>query len=107
MNADTPLVCNMGVFTPVQRESHIETTTQLIQAVQGVQELDNGYELVFPNKTELISKITEFIANERLCCPFLKFTLNVVSNTEPVSLALTGPSGTQEFLRAEFNGAIP
>jgi len=96
----------MGVFTPAQREAHIQTTTELIQAIQRVQEVENGYELAFPNESEFISRIAEFILNERLCCPFLKFSLNVISNSEPVSLSFTGPLGTQEFLRAEFNGAI-
>ncbi len=96
----------MDVFTSAQREAHIQTTTELIQAVQSVQEVGNGYEFRFPNETEFISKIAEFISNERLCCPFLKFTLNVFSNNEPVSLSLTGPIGTQEFLRAEFDGAF-
>jgi hypothetical protein len=106
MNSDTPLVCNMGVFTSAQREAHIRTTAELIQAVQSVQEVGNGYEFRFPNETDLISKIAEFISKERLCCPFLNFTLNVFSNREPVSLSLTGPIGTQEFLRAEFDGAF-
>ena len=107
MNTDTPLVCNMGVFTPAQRESHIQTTTELVQSVQAFQEVANGYEFAFPNESELITKIAEFISNERLCCPFLNFSLNVFSTSEPVYLTLTGPIGTQEFLRAEFNGAIP
>ena len=107
MNADTALTCNMGVFTPAQRESHIRTTTELIQIVHGVQEVENGYEFAFPNESELITKIAEFISNERLCCPFLNFSLNVFSISEPVYLSLTGPLGSQEFLRAEFEGAIP
>jgi hypothetical protein len=90
MNPDYPLLCNMDVFTSVQK----------------VQEVENGYEFTFPNETQLISRIAEFISNERLCCPFLKFTLTIISNREPVSLSLTGPLGTQEFLRAEFSGAI-
>jgi hypothetical protein len=106
MNPDTPLVCNMDVFTSAQREAHIQSTTELIQALQSVQEVKNGYEFTFPNETEFISKIAEFISNERLCCPFLKFTLNILSNREPLSLSLTGPIGTQEFLRAEFDGAF-
>ena len=106
MNPDTPLVCNMDVFTSAQREAHIQTTTELIQARQSVQEVKNGYEFTFPNETEFITKIAEFISNERLCCPFLKFTLNILSNREPLSLSLTGPIGTQEFLRAEFDGAF-
>ena len=106
MNSTTPLACNMNVFTPIQREAHIKTTIELIRAVQGVQEVENGYEFSFPNKTEFISKIAEFIANERLCCPFLNFTLHVPANSETLSLALTGPLGTQEFLQAEFDGAF-
>lgn len=106
MNSDTPLVCNMDVFTSAQRESHIRTTTELIRAIQSVQGVENGYELWFPNETEFIIQIAEFISNERLCCPFLKFNLNVASDKEPVSFTLTGPIGTQEFLRAEFGGAI-
>jgi hypothetical protein len=97
----------MGVLTPAQRESHIQTTTELIQSVQSVQEVENGYEFTFPNESELILKIAEFISNERLCCPFLKFSLDVFSDIEPVTLTLTGPIGTREFLRAEFDGAIP
>jgi hypothetical protein len=97
----------MGVFTSAQRESHIQTTTELIRSVQGVQEVEDGYQFMFLNESELIRKIAEFISNERLCCPFLSFSLNIASNLEPISLSLTGPIGTQEFLRAEFNGAIP
>jgi hypothetical protein len=105
--SETPLVCNMDVFTAAQREAHIQTTTQLVEAVQNIREVENGYEFSFPNETDFISRIAEFIAYERLCCPFLKFTLNVVSNSEPVSLSLIGPVGTHEFLRAEFGGAVP
>jgi hypothetical protein len=106
MNSEPALACNMGVFTPAQREAHIEITSQLIRAVGRVEEVENGYEFIFPNESALIAKIGEFISGERLCCPFLKFTLNVISNEEPISLSLTGPVGTQEFLRAEFEGAF-
>jgi hypothetical protein len=106
MNSNAPLSCNMDVFTPAQRESHILNTIQLAQAIQSVQEVENGYEFTFPNESEFISKIGEFISNERLCCPFLEFTLNVFSDVEPISLSLSGPVGTQEFLRAEFSGVF-
>ena len=107
MNPDIPLTCNMNVFTPAQRESHIQITAELVQAVQSVQGVENGYTLTFPNETDYINKIAAFISNERLCCPFLEFNLHIISNDERVSLSLTGPVGTQEFLRAEFGGAIP
>ena len=107
MNAQTPLSCDLGVFTPAQREAHLVNTTRLIQAVEGVQEIENGYRFVFANETALISQIAEFIAKERLCCPFLTFTLQVAPANEPLALTLSGPSGTREFLQAEFSGAIP
>ena len=106
MNSENPLICNMGVFTPEQRESHIQMTTKLIQAVQDIREVENGFEFSFPNQAEFISGIAEFIWNERLCCPFLGFTLQVNSNQDLVSLRLTGPLGTPEFLLAEFDGAF-
>jgi hypothetical protein len=96
----------MDVFTLAQRESHIRRTTELIRAIQSVQEVENGYELRFPNETEFITKIAEFISNERLCCPFLNFTLNVAPDNEPLSFTLSGSLGAQEFLRLEFGGAI-
>ncbi|HSL43232.1 MAG TPA: hypothetical protein VK897_07365 [Anaerolineales bacterium] len=103
---NNPLVCNMDVFTLAQRDAHILTTTKLFEAVQSLQEVENGYEFTFPSETEFILKIAEFIANERLCCPFLRFNLNIFSTNEPISLSLTGPIGTQEFLRAEFAGVF-
>ena len=102
----TPLVCNMDVFTPTEREDHIQSTTQLYQSVQRINEVENGYEFTFPNESEIITGLGKFISNERLCCPFLEFTLKITSNNAPVSLLLTGPQGTQEFLRAEFTEAF-
>ena len=106
MNSNSALVCNMNVFTPEQRDSHIENTTQLMQAVQTIQEIENGFRFTFPDDTELITKIAEFISNEHLCCQFLRFNLSVNPNSEPISLSLAGPVGTQEFLRLEFRGAF-
>ena len=106
MNSDAPLVCNMGMFTAAERDSHIDNTAQLIQAIQSIAEVENGYEFTFPNDTERIAQIAEFISNERLCCPFLQFTLRVNSMSEPISISLSGPTGTQEFLQAEFSGAF-
>ena len=102
----TPLVCNMDVFTPTEREDHIQSTTQLYQSVQRINEVENGYEFTFPNESEIIIKLGRFISNEQLCCPFLEFTLKITSNNSPISLILTGPESTQEFLRAEFREAF-
>ena len=108
MNSSTqtpPLACNMNVFTPVERENHIQTTIQLFQSVQNIQEVENGYEFIFPNPSGsgILTSMAEFISNEQRCCPFLKFALTINTDLQPIALTLTGPEGTQEFLRAEFS----
>jgi|SRR5688572_2177479 len=104
--SDTSLVCNMDVFTPAERQEHVQSTTQLYRSVQSIHEVENGYEFTFPSESEIIIALGKFIANERRCCPFLEFTLKVTSHNVPISLLLTGPEGTQEFLRAEFSEAF-
>jgi hypothetical protein len=100
------LACNMGVFTPEQRNEHIRATGELFQKVENIRQTENGYEFILPNQTDVITKLGDFISNERLCCPFLEFTLKVAAQDEPISLVLTGPEGTQEFLREEFSEAF-
>jgi len=101
-----PLACNMKVFTPVEREVHIQITRQLHGTLQAIHEMPNGYEFLFPCSSETIAKLAEFVANERLCCPFLEFELKIAPNDQPISLTLSGPEGTREFLREEFSEAF-
>ena len=102
---EIPILCNMNVFTPEERENHIRTTISLFQTVQAIQEIENGYKFIFPNSNnpEKFTQFAEFIYNERRCCPFLEFTLKISSKDKTISLLLTGPEGTPEFLREEFN----
>jgi len=101
-----PLACNMNVFTPVEREYHIQNTLELYENVQAIHEVPNGYEFLFPGNSETVAKLAEFIVNERLCCPFLEFDLKITPNDQPISLTLAGPEGTREFLREEFSEAF-
>ena len=102
-NPRIPLACDMSVFTPAERELHIQTTKDLFQSLQNLHKAENGYEFRFPNTSEIIVDMAEFISRERLCCPFLEFILKVSPGNEYITLLLTGPEDTQEFLRAEFS----
>lgn len=46
--------------------------------------------------------VTQFVARERLCCPFLKFVVVVTPEPGNVELRLSGPAGAKEFIRAEL-----
>ena len=106
MNSEVGLVCNMNVFTSSERDEHLKNTARLAQSIQNVQEIEQGYELVFPAESEILSMIADFISKERLCCPFLDFTVRVPSNTTRVKLSISGPEGTPEFLRNELEGVF-
>jgi hypothetical protein len=101
-----PLACNMSVFTLAERELHVQTTRELFQSLQAIRNTEHGYEFSFPSSSEIITSMAEFISRERLCCPFLEFTLQLPPGDEPITLLLTGPEGTQDFLRAEFSEAF-
>ena len=42
---------------------------------------------------------------ERQCCRFLRFELSVGPDLGPLTLTLTGPEGTQQFLEALLDAA--
>ena len=39
---------------------------------------------------------------ERLCCPFVRFRLEMEEDGGPLYLSLTGRDGVKEFLRGEL-----
>jgi hypothetical protein len=98
------LFCDMTVFSPEERERHIAAIGQMLAAVSEAQEFADGYALRFAPDTAVLLNLAEFIAGERLCCPFLNFDLRVEAEGGPVWLRLTGPEGVKEFLRMELSG---
>jgi hypothetical protein len=96
----------MNVFTPNEREEHMHATTQLLQSLREIGDVENGFQFTFPNERNILTRLVEFISKERMCCPFLEFTLKIVPNHESVSLTLNGPEGTREFLLEEFSEAF-
>lgn len=104
--SETVITCNMAVFTPSQREGHIELARHLFGRVEGVVSVQNGFTFTFSNETDMLIRMGEFIANERMCCPFLKFHLEVNGEAQPFALTLSGPEGTQEFIKEEFQEAF-
>jgi len=44
----------------------------------------------------------EFVALEKLCCPFVRFLLEMPEDGGPLRLDLTGREGVKELLRAEL-----
>ncbi len=96
-----PIACTLTNAELEERRQSI--IRDLRNAVSDVQELDNGYAYSFGEGAEhLLARIGSMIGLERQCCPFLRFTVVVESNSGPIRLELTGPNGTKEFLKEVF-----
>ena len=61
-------------------------------------EVEDGLRLTFPAAS--FADVAAVIDAERACCRFLRFTLVVEPDGGPLSLTLTGPPGTRDFLDA-------
>lgn len=79
----------------------MEVGQQLYRAVQEVRELPDGYALRLPNDSAMLMLVAEDLTFERLCCPFLRFTLEVEPKG-PFWLRMTGGEGVKTFLRMQF-----
>ena len=65
-----------------------------------MQELPDGF--AFRYAAEQFAQVTQFIANERLCCPFFTFVLEVTPTNGPIWLRITGREGVKDFLQSEL-----
>jgi hypothetical protein len=101
----SPIACDMTVLSPAQRKSHLARSCELFSSVKEIRELSNGYEFRVDD-ANVIVQAAEFISLEKLCCPFLNFTLEVEADNGPVWLKLTGREGVKAFVREEISGLL-
>lgn len=97
-----PFACDMTAI-PLERRGahHVLIRRLMTEAVKDISELPDGLAFRFP--AEEYDAVTEFVGRERLCCPFLTFTLDVSPDRGPLRLRLTGTEGVKDFIRAELH----
>lgn len=99
---DPVFVCNMLALNAEERARHIEVTKQLRAITKEDCELSDGYGFRFSSEQSNILLISEFIARERLCCPFFSFEMAVEPEDGPLWMRLHGAEGIKDFIKAEF-----
>ena len=101
-NGTVPIACNLDALTPEQRARASVLRARLRQTATEVREMTDGWAFRFEADTPTLSELAEFIALERLCCPFFAFRLEVPNEGGAVRLELTGRPGVKEFIEAEL-----
>jgi hypothetical protein len=98
---DMPIACDLTALEPAVRATHMEAAAQLLgSAAAEVTELPAGYALRY--RADQYEQVVQFIANERRCCPFFTFVLEVTPAQGPLWLRITGAEGVKEFIRSEL-----
>lgn len=72
----------------------------LLRLSIGHELLPEGLRLRFAPSGETLASIARAVEAERQCCRFLRFTVTVEPDEGPLTLDLTGPQGTREFVAA-------
>jgi hypothetical protein len=96
------LACVPSAIPATERKAHFDLARDLFmrRATERVS-LPEGYAFRFGAGD--FEDIARFVANERRCCPFLKFEVELAAQSGPLWLRMTGPEGTREILDAELN----
>ena len=95
--------CDLNAIAPSQRDTHQALAARLFgEAVQERAELANGYTFRFTS--EEYEDVAAFVANERLCCPFFTFVLEVTADRGPLWLRITGNENAKAVLQQVLPG---
>lgn len=94
------LACDLTAIPAEVREEHVVRTPQLFTTAQEVRELADGFAIRFENGAGKFMSIARFIENERWCCPFFRFSVDIEPNRGPIWLRLTGGEGVKGLLRS-------
>jgi len=96
---DLPVVCNMLAIPADQRADHEARAHDLFgRAVVEQRELPDGYAFCIDAADYELA--AAFVANERRCCAFLHFQLDLAPAAGPIWLRMTGAAGAKEALAA-------
>ena len=98
--SEVVIACDPNAIPLEKREQWVETGKYVYAAVQEVSELPDGYQFRLPTDSVMLPKVAEYITNERLCCAFLRFTVEVEPSRGPFWLRLTGDAGVKEYIRS-------
>jgi hypothetical protein len=94
----TQIACDLGVFTEAQRADHErESNAVLGSLIDEAYELEDGLELRYGDAPHVAERVQSWIAGERRCCPFFRFSLRV-EQPGGVVLRITGPREAKEIL---------
>src|SRR4030095_7907516 len=91
-----PIACSL---TSAELQKRRRTVLETLRgAVLEVEELADGFAYSFSAEGDRFPELAAMIELERQRCPFLQFRVTVAAGHGPLTLEITGPDGTKDFL---------
>ena len=101
-NSESPLACDLDAISATERPRYNELRKMLAASAVGKRELPDGIAIKISTDQMALAQLAEWIALERMCCPFFEFKIEVAPESGPVWVSLTGRAGVKEFLSQAF-----
>ena len=94
--ADVPIACTLSPDALKTRRDGL--LADLFQRAEHHELTEHGLRVRFSPATDVVATIARVVDAERQCCRFLRFVITVEPDGGAVSLELSGPPGTREFI---------
>lgn len=80
---------------------------ELVPGIVDIEEIPDGYVYWLERTEEWFRRVCDFALFESRCCDFADFEIGLQATGKRISLRITGPGETKEFLRQAGLGQIP
>ena len=101
-NVSVAVACVPAAIPAAARSAHFALAHRLFgEVAKERNDLPNGYAFRFDPAD--LEGVCRFVENERRCCPFMTFEVQIFPASGPLWLRMTGPDGTREVLDAELS----
>jgi hypothetical protein len=97
LNNQPPIACNLDAMSETEKQRHSQLRAAMEANIAAVAEAPDGLTFRFDGDPQTLLLVAEFVTLERLCCPFLYFSLEVEPDGGPLWLRLKGGQGDQSL----------
>ena len=94
--ADLPIACSLDGPALGRRQSELRAS--VLAEAASVERMSDGCRWRFHNAADLFTRLGPIVDAERHCCRFLRVAISADHDLGHVTLEITGPPGTAEFL---------
>jgi hypothetical protein len=93
---ELPIACSLDAEDLGHRRCEFQ---RIADFTEDLQLSGSGMKATFEARPGIIAELAQLIEIERECCRFLRFRLTIEEGGGPIRLDVSGPPGTDTFLR--------